>query len=145
MVLQLNESSVLDDIQKLLNDGKSEEAVDLARRNLESFDRTLRVAPDERLPARYFALNALCVALTQHGDSDEAIQACSQAISILPQRWSAINNRGTAKYVAGRYGEALSDYRLALRVAPPEENIVATIEHNIDLTVQRQLESSATR
>ena len=138
MVLQLNESSVLDEIQRLMNNGDTEAAVELAQRNLASFDNTVRLAPDERLPARYFALNALCVALTTHGEPDAAADACTEAIGILPQRWSAINNRGTARYTAGRYGEALSDYRLALRVAPPDDNIVATIEHNIELTIARQ-------
>jgi tetratricopeptide (TPR) repeat protein len=138
MVLQINESSVIDEIQRLLNAGETDAAVALARRNLESFERTLRVSMDEALPARYFALNALCVALTQQGAADEAAAVCTQAISILPDRWSAINNRGTARYVAGRFGEALADYRLALRVAPPDPDVIATIEHNIDLTIARQ-------
>jgi tetratricopeptide (TPR) repeat protein len=138
MVLQLNESSVLDEIQRLINEGDTAGAVELARRNLASFDHTVRVNPDENLPARYFALNALCVALTRHGEPDEAAEACTEAIGLLPQRWSAINNRGTARYTAGRFGEALSDYRLALRVAPREPNITATIEHNINLTIARQ-------
>ena len=143
MVLQLNESSVLDEIQRLLNDGDTAGAVELARDNLESFDHTLRVDLDERLPARYFALNALCVALTAHGEPEAAEDVCTEAIGILPQRWSAINNRGTARYVAGRYGEALADYRLALRVAPQDENTIATIEHNIELAVQRQIAGRA--
>lgn len=145
MVLQLNSSSVTDEIQRLLNDGETDEAVALARRNLESFDHTLRVSTREVLPARYFALNALCVALTQQGEADEAADVCSEAITILPDRWSAINNRGTARYVAQRYGEALADYRLALRVAPPDPAIVATIEHNINLTIERQVGTTSYR
>jgi Flp pilus assembly protein TadD len=62
----------------------------------------------------------------------------------MPQRWSAINNRGTARYVAGRYAEALADYRLALRVAPGEPEIVATIEHNIALAAKSQQEVGLT-
>lgn len=143
MVLQISEPSVLDRIQSLLGAGETEEAVRIARRYVESFDRTLRVSMHESLPPRYFALNALCIALTQHGELDEAAAACTEAIRILPDRWSAINNRGTARYVAGRFGEALADYRLALRVAPPESNILATIEHNIALTRQRQIAAGA--
>lgn len=138
MVLQINESSTVSEVQRLLNIGETDAAVALARRHLGSFERTLRISMEEVLPARYFALNALCVALTQQGETQEAADTCTQAIRLLPDRWSAINNRGTARYVAARYGEALSDYRLALRVAPPDPGIVATIEHNIELTIARQ-------
>jgi tetratricopeptide (TPR) repeat protein len=139
--MQINETSTIAEIQRKLGAGETDEAVALARRYVESFDRTLHVSFEEVLPARYFALNALCVALTQSGEGDEAAEACSEAIAMLPQRWTAINNRGTARFVAERYGEALADYRLALRVAPADPAIEATIEHNIALAVRQQQES----
>lgn len=139
--LQINETSTIAEIERLLAAGETDRAVALANRYVDSFDRTLHVSFEEVLPARYFALNALCVALTQSGQGDEAADACSEAIEILPQRWTAINNRGTARFVAARYGEALADYRLALRVAPPDPAIEATIEHNIALAVRQQQES----
>ena len=142
MSLQLNESSEVTEIQRLLSEGETEAAVRRARRYVDSFKLRLHVSYDEMMPARYFALNALCVALTQFGDTEGAATACTEAIGMIPDRWSAINNRGTARFVAGRYGEALADYRLALRVAPPERGIVETIEHNINLTVQSQQENS---
>lgn len=137
--LQINDSSVVSEVQALLDAGDSAGAVELARRHVESFERTRHVSFEEFIPARYFALNALCVALTGDRQPDAAADACSEAIEMLPNRWTAINNRGTARYVAGRYGEALSDYRRALRVAPADdEAIVATLEHNIALAVERQ-------
>jgi len=137
--LQLNDTSVIDEVQRLIEEGRSADAVTLARRHVESFERTRHISFRESMPARYFALNALCVALTSNGDADAAADACSEAIELLPNRWTAINNRGTARYVGGRYGEALSDYRRALRVAPADESaVVETIEHNISLAVQRQ-------
>ena len=45
---------------------------------------------------------------------EEAIAACSSAMGFEPRKWSALNNRGTAKFVAGRIEEALSDYQAAL-------------------------------
>jgi len=138
--LQINETSAIAEIQRLLGAGETEEAVELARRYVESFERTQHVSFREVLPARYFAFNALCVALTQSGEGDEAADACTRAIDLLPQRWTAINNRGTARFVAERYGEALADYRLALRVAPPDPAVEATIEHNIALAVEHQNE-----
>ena len=141
VILQINQTTTFDEVLRLLEHGRTEEAVSLARRYVNSFDGSLRISTREALPARYFALNALCVALTQHGEADAAADACSDAIRLLPERWSAINNRGTARYIGDRFGEALADYRLALRVAPPDPDIIATIEHNIDLTIARQTSS----
>ncbi|HMB74490.1 MAG TPA: tetratricopeptide repeat protein [Gammaproteobacteria bacterium] len=137
--LQINESSVVHEVQRLLDAGDSEAAVALARRHVDSFERTQHISFEESMPARYFALNALCVALTGHKQPDAAADACTEAIALVPNRWTAINNRGTARYIARRYGEALSDYRRALRLAPADnEGIVATLEHNIALAVARQ-------
>jgi len=138
--LQVNETSTIGEIQRLLGAGENEAAVALARQYVESFERTLHVSFREVLPARYFALNALCVALTQSGEGDEAADVCTEAVDMLPHRWTAINNRGTARFVAERYGEALADYRLAQRVAPPDPAIEATIEHNIALAIEYQRE-----
>jgi tetratricopeptide (TPR) repeat protein len=136
-VLQLNESTVVDEVQRLLDQGKTTDAIALARDYVDSFQSQQSFTLAETVPESYFALNALCVALTRNRDYDEAIETCTQAIRIQPRRWSAINNRGTAHYAAGRYGDALSDYRLALSVAPDDGNIRDTIWHNIALAEPR--------
>lgn len=136
-VLQMNESSTVDVIGRLLEQGKTRDAVDLARRYVESLRNQLSVGEGEIAPDVYFALNALCIALTKDTNYDEAIETCSRAVEMRPRRWSAINNRGTAHFAARQYEAALVDYRLALSVVPDDADIRRTIAYNIELAESR--------
>jgi tetratricopeptide (TPR) repeat protein len=136
-VMQMNESSTVDEIGRRLEQGKTRDAVDLARRYVESLNNQISVGEGEIAPDVYFALNALCIALTQDNNYDEAIGTCSRAVEMRPRRWSAINNRGTAHFAARQYEAALDDYRLALSVAPENADIRGTIAYNIELAESR--------
>jgi Flp pilus assembly protein TadD len=136
-IMQLHEPTMVERIQALLDENRTDEAVALARDYVDSTERHVAVGEGDRLPERYFALNSLCVALTRQRNFDEAISACDRAIRVVPERWSAINSRGTANFAAGRFAAALSDYRRALAVAPDDAAVRATIEHNIELAEAR--------
>lgn len=136
-VVQLHESSTVDEVQRLLEQGRIDEAVALAREYVDTVEGQVFIGEGDAVPETYFAWNSLCIALTKSRDYDEAIAACERAIRIQPNRWTAINNRGTAHYAAGSYEAALQDYRDALRVAPAESGTRGTIEHNIVLAEAR--------
>jgi len=136
-IMQLHEPSMVGRIQALLDEDRTEEAVSLARAYVESTLRHVAVGEGDTLPERYFALNSLCIALTVQRAFDEAIDICDRAIRVAPERWTAINSRGTANFAAGRFAAALTDYRQALAVSPEDAAIRATIEHNIGLTEAR--------
>jgi hypothetical protein len=55
-----------------------------------------------------------------------------------PEKWSAVNNRGTAHFVGRRWEDALSDYRTALILVSGNNRDRRTIEHNIMLVEERQ-------
>lgn len=132
-VMQLNPGAEIQEIERLLAVGDDEQAVELAREYAASFEG--RVTYNEPSPSgeRYFALNALCVALTKTREYDEAVAVCTRAIELIPNRWIAVNNRGTAYYASQRYAEALADYRRARVLVADEDDAIETIEHNIAL------------
>jgi tetratricopeptide (TPR) repeat protein len=136
-VLQLQQSSTIDEVQQLLDQGRIADAIKLAREYVDRSNSHRSVGEGDVVPEAYFALNALCIALTKNRDYDEAIASCDRAIQIQPRRWSAINNRGTARFAAQQYEAALGDYRLALSVAPEDPAIRDTIMHNIALAEAR--------
>lgn len=129
-VIPFSEPDEVSNVRRLLQDGRGPEAVAAARNYLARLERDK--TQEQGATYRYFALNALCGALTQVGELDEAIATCSRAIKLNPQHWSAVNNRGTAHYVSGSYEEALADYQDALTLAP--EEAAETIRHNIQLS-----------
>ncbi|MGD2038695.1 MAG: tetratricopeptide repeat protein, partial [Desulfobacterales bacterium] len=49
---------------------------------------------------------------------DEAIQAFSTAIEIIPQDYQAYNYRGVARALKGNYSKALADYDKAIEIRP---------------------------
>jgi len=118
------------DIRLLLQEGKKELAVEKARAYVASLE---NVDGAEALQRRYFALNALCAALTTTGKLEEAIDSCDRAVMINPSLWQALNNRGTAHYVSGQIDLALKDYRKALSLVEGSEPLVDLIQHNIRL------------
>lgn len=135
-VVHFDRPAEIQRVLRLINEDMIDEAVALAEDYLESLDSAhgyLRSTPIDR---RYDALNALCAAYTKAGELAEAIDRCSRAIEIVPSRWSARNNRGTAYFAQGDYVQALEDYRRALFYAY-QLNEIATVEHNIDLAESR--------
>jgi len=136
-IIQMSGNSEIDRILALIEAGDDEAALRRARAYVISLRGTKPA--DESLPSstRYFALNALCIALTTIGDIAEALNTCSAAIELAPTRWTALNSRGTARFAAGRYAEALEDYRAARAVAGNDQDAAGTIDHNIALAEQR--------
>jgi tetratricopeptide (TPR) repeat protein len=137
-VVRFAESSEISRILDLLEQGRTDEAVGLAEDYVKSFDSATDVGGNA-LMQRYFAVNALCAALTKAGRTDEAVETCTQGVEMLPSHWSALNNRGTAQFAAGRYDEALADYWRALDVAP--KTAVDTVRFNIGLVELRLAEA----
>jgi tetratricopeptide (TPR) repeat protein len=135
-VLLLEVPDEVENIRQMLLSGRKNEALLAAESYIEKVERlSLR---HETLP-RYYAWNACCTVLTSLQRVEEAIAACSSAMGFEPGKWSALNNRGTAKFVGGRIAEALSDYQAALlMVDESNERVRATIEHNISLAMQQQ-------
>lgn len=134
-VIQLGSSNEVRRVLSLLDEGLTDEALALAEDYLDSLG-SASIAYGRAVPQRYDALNALCAALTGAGRLDEALERCSEAIELLPSRWSAINNRGTAYFAQHNYVAALEDYRRARKFAR-SSHAAATVEHNIRLTEER--------
>ncbi len=135
-ILALEVPSEVERIRQLIVNGRKEEALKLAESYVDKVERV--TLPHEKLP-KYFAWNAYCTVLTSLQKVEEAIAACSMAMAIQPNKWSAVNNRGTAKFVAGQFQEALEDYQAALSMVD-EANLRVrdTIEHNINLATANQ-------
>lgn len=133
-VIWFSQPREITDIRLLLQDGKKELAVEKARDYVASLE---NISGPDAKQFRYFALNALCAALTSTGETNEAIDTCSRAIEINPSLWQAINNRGTAYYVSGQIESALADYRNALNLVQGSEPLVELIQHNIGLAEKK--------
>jgi len=129
-------------VRRLLEDGQVEEAVAAAEAYIASLDNTVYVGAGSAAQERSVAFNALCAALTHTGQTDRALDACNEAVRLMPSRWPAVNNRGTAHYLAQRYDLALVDYRRALELAT-SRNVAAMVEHNIGLAEQRLADGNA--
>lgn len=129
-VVWFNEPREITDIRLLLQNGKKQEALTLAREYLRKLH---GIAGMEAKVLRYYGINAMCVALTSNGELHEAITTCSRAINMFPTRWQAINNRGVAHYMSGNFDQALKDYNLALTHVQASKPLTKLIQHNIDL------------
>lgn len=139
-VVEFGSSSEVRRVLSLLEQNRTAEAVEFARDYLESLSSTVTGSGTPVARKRYFALNALCVALTKDGRPDEAVEVCTDATELAPSQWIAFNSRATAHYSARRFELSLEDYRRALEVAPDEAGIVETLEHNIALAEGRLAE-----
>lgn len=137
-VIWFSEPSEITGIRALLQEGKKDLAVEKARDYVASLK--TRSGPDAK-QLRYFALNALCAALTSKGNINEAVDACSRAIKINTPFWQALNTRGTAYYMSGQNELALKDYRKALSIVKGSEPLVEMIQHNIGLVEKKMLDS----
>ncbi len=127
----LGNGANLKHIRRLLNEGKTEDAVRVSRKTLKSLGdfRTGHVSE-----SFYDAYNALCLSLTANGEYEEAMDACNTAIKQYPGRWMALNSRGSLNFKTGKFDNALSDYQNALLGAPSETHISRVIEHNIKIS-----------
>ena len=129
-VVWFSEPREITDIRLLLQQGQKQEAVKMAR----DFLQKLRgIGGSEAQVRRYYGLSALCSALTTTGELDEAIESCSKAVKLYPNRWQALNNRGVAYYMSGQLELALQDYNQALTTVQSSAPLTALIQHNIDL------------
>ena len=125
-------------IRVLLQEGKKELAVKKAREYAASLE---NISGHQAEQMRYFALNALCAALTSSGEIEEAIEACNRAIELDPSSWEALNTRGTAYYVSGQADLALQDYRKALDMAHGSDSTAELIQFNIGLAEKKKSDS----
>jgi tetratricopeptide (TPR) repeat protein len=141
-VVHFGDSGEVRRVRALLDQGLTDDALALAEDYLASLDSAANGSATT--PLRYAALNALCAALTGAGRLDEAVGRCTEAMDLLPSRWSAINNRGTAHFLQRNYVRALEDYRRAGEFARGQ-NAAATVQHNIELTERRLAQLEADR
>ena len=133
--IHLGNSETLKSIRRMINEGKTDDAVRESRKFIERLEINSRSGATSRY--EYDAYNALCISLTSNKQFEEAIEACDTAIEISPSRWEALNSRGTLNYKTGQYTQALNDYRLALEKAPDTGRIRKVIEHNINISESR--------
>ena len=129
-VVWFTEPREITEIRLLLQQGKKQEAVARARGFLKKLQ---GVGGAEAQVRRYYGLSALCSALTMSGKLNEAIDTCSEAVKLYPLRWQALNNRGVAYYMSGKFDLALQDYNQALATVESSEPLTELIQHNIDL------------
>ena len=135
-VLQLHGSDEVNRIRQLLVDGRKNDALEAAENYIEEVE--LTVLPHEK-QRQYYAWNAYCTVLISHNRVEDAISACSRAMELQPERWPAVNNRGTAYFVGRMWDEALSDYQTALGlIGEGQDNVRETIEFNIGLLNERR-------
>src|SRR5262245_53425481 len=80
--------------------GLYEEGIRLTRLGLERSSKTTE---------RAAALSNLCAAHAALGQTDRAIEACSESIELNAQNWRAYSNRSYAYYLKGMYAKASAD------------------------------------
>jgi len=135
-VLMLQQPDEVERIRQLMMVGRKSDARIAAEEYIEKVERN---ALRQEKQTRYYAWNAYCTVLTSLQRVEDAIAACSTAMALEPGKWSAVNNRGTAKFVGGRWNEALADYNSALGMVDVENEAARdTIEHNIALVRERR-------
>lgn len=121
-------------VRSLLQEGQTEDAIDLARKFLSSLGAG---ASEGSGSHRYSALNALCVALMSDGQLEQAASNCDEATNIRPNHWRAINSSGTIHYLAERFEEAAATYRRALELEPDSGGVTSLLRHNLELAENR--------
>jgi tetratricopeptide (TPR) repeat protein len=126
--LMLQVPDEVEAMRTLLKEGKKNDALIAAEKYLDKIERTTLLHQSRK---KYYAWNAYCTVLT-------SLAACSLAMEYEPEKWSAVNNRGTAHFVGRRWEDALSDYRTALILVSGNNRDRRTIEHNIMLVEERQ-------
>ncbi|MEZ5490210.1 MAG: hypothetical protein R3F50_07805 [Gammaproteobacteria bacterium] len=126
--IQFEEPDEVSSIRRLLSQDKPDEALTLALRFKE---RAQQAGMDTS--SRYFAYNSLCVVYTYIRELAKAEVECTEAVEMIPGQWSAWNNRGTARYLAGDMVGAQQDYLRALEAAGDRQGVVDLLRHNLSL------------
>lgn len=126
--IQFEEPDEVGRIRNLLSQNRNDDALELALGYLEQVEK----AGLDSLN-RFFAHNSLCVVYTTRRELEQAELECTRAVEIMPGQWSAWNNRGTARYLAGDMEGAQQDYLQALAVAGDREGVVQMLRHNLTL------------
>lgn len=126
--IQFEEPDEVARIRTLLSQDKPDQALALA---LGYVEQARQAGTDTR--NRYHAYNSLCVVYTSIRELEKAEASCSLAVEIMPGQWSAWNNRGTARYLAGDMVGAQQDYLRALEVAGDRQGVVDLLRHNLTL------------
>lgn len=133
--IHLGNTQELTRIRRLINEGKTADAVRLARRYIDSHASNERAGRTSRYI--YDGYNALCISLTSNKQFSDAMAACDTAIEHSPNRWQAINSRGSLNYISGNFDDALRDYQKAYEMSPNVDSIKKIIEHNIEISQAR--------
>lgn len=127
-VIRMQQPDVVGDIEELLLAGETGEALEMALNFVAQVDKAGMDAQ-----SRYFAHNSLCVVYTKLGEGEKARRECDVAIEAMPLHWSAWNNRGTLRFLAGDFEGAQADYRRALEQAPSREGVIDMLRYNLSL------------
>lgn len=111
------------------------------RNNKNLFERMIFVNP-----GNYVAHNNLGSYFSDHGNFEEAVRHCSEAVRINPKYANAYNNLGASLVREGRVEEALGYYEAALRIKPDfaraHYNIAETLKMSkADDALQHYLEA----
>lgn len=122
-------------VRKLINEGKTSDAVRLAKRYVESF--SINERSGRTSSYLYDGYNALCISLTADKQFSEAMEACNIAIEHSPNRWQTINSRGSLNYISENFEAALRDYKKAYEMSPNVDRIKKILEHNIKISQAR--------
>jgi tetratricopeptide (TPR) repeat protein len=134
--LLVNPDGDLNLIRQLMEGGQKQKALAIAKINLADIENSNQKFEGSR---HYDALNALCVAHTGLGQLPEAMTACSRAMGLRTDLWTAANNRGTAHLLAGDFDAAMADYELAMRRVPKRNQAARdTIRFNMSLVEARR-------
>lgn len=137
--IDFSQGETLKRIRTLINRGDTDDAVRISQRFVDTL-MSGRSGPTNSI--LYDAYNALCVSLTSNKQYEDAMKACGSAIDMTPNRWQAINSRGSLNFRTGKYSEALNDYKKALEMAPNRNSDITTVlEHNIKIS-QSKLSSN---
>src|SRR4029079_11463394 len=67
---------------------------------------------------RAAAVSNLCAAPAAKGETDLAIETCSESIELNAQNWRAYSNRSYAYYLKGMYTQASADLEAAAAFSP---------------------------
>jgi len=67
---------------------------------------------------RAAALSNLCAAHAAKGETDLAIEMCTESLAINDQNWRAYSNRSYAYYLKGMYAKASADLEAAATFSP---------------------------
>lgn len=131
----LGSNDELKRIRTFINEGKTADAVRLSRRFID----TLFIIERSGRTSSYLydGYNALCISLTADKQFSEAMNACNSAIKHSPNRWQAINSRGSLNYISKNFENALKDYQKAYEMSPDVDRIKKIIEHNIEISQAR--------